>query len=457
MSRVLSILGKDARHLWPHIAVFVTLLALGALLDPTYTSHDPSAFSLLSSLLPLACWSLVIAAIHEEKLTGDRQYWLTRPLSWKELLAAKALFVAAFLNLPILVCHMATLAAVGVPLGEHLPALLWRQVFFTAFYVLPVAVLAAISRNIGQVILTAILIALPATVLQEFLLARLRVYWGDVAWMLTAGVALIVAAGAGAALAIQYSRRRTWLARMIAAAATIAVWGVTFIPARGTARSGPVRISLDSRRRRPSEFQPNGQNTIALGFPVRVDGIPAGAEIVKNRLTLRLEDLTYTEGGLHVTSNGDVWLSAAINRSVFLASQNKAVTLTGSFDFTLFAKSQALPVPRESDVVVPRLGVCSRGENSIVCLTPFPQVSLYLGKPGRGANWIVPQGFVGQPVPTAAGFEPLTRFSTQLPITNWDEIGDAQLIAGRPLGQLRVPFEFRGVRLREYAGEFSAR
>jgi hypothetical protein len=256
-------------------------------------------------------------------------------------------------------------------------------------------------------------------------------------------------------MAIQYSRRRTSVARIVAAGATIAVWGVTFIPARGTARSGAVRISLDSRRGRPTQFQPNGQNTIALEFPVRVDGIPAGAEVVKNRLALRLEDLTYTEGGLHETSNGEGWLSAAIPRSVFVALQNKAVNLSGSFDFTLFAESQALAVPRERDVVVPRLGVCWRAESSIVCLTPFARVSLYLGKPGRGANWIVPQGFVGQPVPTAAGFEPLTRFSTQLPITSWEEIGDAQLIAGRPLGRLSVPFEFRGVRLGEFTSESS--
>ena len=104
--------------------------------------------------LPLACWNLIIAVIHEEKLPGDRQYWLTRPYSWKDLLAAKALFVAAFINLPLFVWHVGAFAAVGVPLGEHLPALLWRQLFFSAFYILPVAALAAITRSLGQLILT---------------------------------------------------------------------------------------------------------------------------------------------------------------------------------------------------------------------------------------------------------------------------------------------------------------
>src|SRR6185369_6182270 len=119
------------------------------------------------------------------------------------------------------------------PLGEHFPALLWRQVFFTAFFILPVAALAAISRSIGQVILTAILVALPITLLQNFLLARLRIFWGDFAWTLTAAVAFILTLGTSGILAIQYARRRTVVARLAAAASAIAAMGITFIPARG--------------------------------------------------------------------------------------------------------------------------------------------------------------------------------------------------------------------------------
>src|SRR5271165_6733003 len=165
MTQILAIFVKDARHLWPHITGFLVLMLLAALLDPTYTVQDPSVYMLLSTLLPLASCALIVTVIHEEKLPGDRQYWLTRPISWKHLLAAKTLFVIAFINLPLLLSHVAVWLALGVPPVEHLPALLWKQVFFTVFYVLPVAVLAAITRNIGQVILAALLLFVAGAVL----------------------------------------------------------------------------------------------------------------------------------------------------------------------------------------------------------------------------------------------------------------------------------------------------
>jgi hypothetical protein len=40
----------------------------------------------------LAACILAIAAVHEDRLTGDRQFWVTRPYLWKSLLLAKALF-----------------------------------------------------------------------------------------------------------------------------------------------------------------------------------------------------------------------------------------------------------------------------------------------------------------------------------------------------------------------------
>src|ERR1035438_7151012 len=137
MTRILQIFRKDIRHLWPQAAASLILMALAAILDPTYINGRQKSLSyslLVGFALPLACWNLIIAAIHEEKLPGDRQYWLTRPYFWKELLTAKALFVLVFINLPLLVWHFGAFAAVGIPLGEHLPALLWRQLFFSAFY-----------------------------------------------------------------------------------------------------------------------------------------------------------------------------------------------------------------------------------------------------------------------------------------------------------------------------------
>src|SRR5215475_12083909 len=154
MFRILALLRKDVRRLWPQAAAVSVLMAAAALLDPTYSGRPAPYYDTLSGLaLPLVCWLLVISAIHQEKLPGSRQYWLTRPYAWTELLASKVLFVAAFINLPLAVYHVAVCAAVGVPIADHLQALLWRQFFFTAFYILPAAALAAITRSLGRALL----------------------------------------------------------------------------------------------------------------------------------------------------------------------------------------------------------------------------------------------------------------------------------------------------------------
>ncbi|HEY2012053.1 MAG TPA: hypothetical protein VGH38_01075 [Bryobacteraceae bacterium] len=466
MSRIFAIFRKDARHLWPHIAIFFLLLALSALLDPTYTDRGTSAYGLLSSLLPLASWALVISVIHEEKLPGDRQYWLTRPLGWKHLLAAKILFIAAFINLPLLLSHVAVLAAMGIPLPAHFATLLWRQVFFSAFYLLPVAALAAITRSFGQVILTALLVFLPVAFGQGFLLSRFRLATGGFDWMLTIAIAIVLACGVAAILLIQYSSRRTGLARIAAGVSVLASLAVTLAffqqhAAPPAPKNGAARITLDTDRRQSNPPHANAKNTVVLDLPVRVDGIPTDAQLMNRQVALWLQGpgihsrMIYAETGLHNVAMGRGWQILILDRGIFEAARNVPVNLSGSLDLTVFGNMQALPLPKQHDVVVPRLGVCSpatehRGAVSVVCYSPFPRASLYLGTPGGGANWIVPQGFVAPPIPSDTGFEILTRFSSQLPISSGQEMANAQLIAAHPLGRLHLPFEFHGIRLADY-------
>jgi len=69
-------------------------------------------------LAPLACWVLAVTLIHEERLIGDEQYWLTRPYTWKDLVAAKALFLVVFVNVPLFVCQSRRWRRPGFRLGS---------------------------------------------------------------------------------------------------------------------------------------------------------------------------------------------------------------------------------------------------------------------------------------------------------------------------------------------------
>jgi len=84
----------------------------------------------------LAWWYLIAAVIHEEALPGNRQYWLTRPFSRRDLLAAKAIFILVFICLPDFCTEVAVLLLRGKsPLG-YLPDILVSQLFGLAKVIL---------------------------------------------------------------------------------------------------------------------------------------------------------------------------------------------------------------------------------------------------------------------------------------------------------------------------------
>src|SRR5437588_5321755 len=160
MRQALHILRKDIRYLWIEIAA--ALLAVGAFVftasGPASGWHAPLprtvASFLVSFLLPFAWWILIVRAVHAEALTGDRQFWPTRPYSWRSLLLSKALFFVIFANLPMLIAQAIVVKAHGFSPIAELPGLLWSQLLITAAFILPVAAMAAVTAGICQVLVT---------------------------------------------------------------------------------------------------------------------------------------------------------------------------------------------------------------------------------------------------------------------------------------------------------------
>src|SRR5437879_8634778 len=110
MRQTIHIFLKDARRSWPYIAVVVALTAAHAVLSPRWvplntaqTARLNRTVELLHMILPIAWWFTIAHLVHGERLVGDRQFWVTRPYSWKSLFAAKVLFCAVFLILPFLI------------------------------------------------------------------------------------------------------------------------------------------------------------------------------------------------------------------------------------------------------------------------------------------------------------------------------------------------------------------
>ena len=132
MKQTLHIFAKDARRFWPEIAISIVTTAAFARIYPNqwltpglYAVSGwggfagPQGLQLLATVLAVlvpVSWLLLIArVIHGESLVGDRQFWLTRPYEWKQLLAAKVLFLLVFLYLPFVAAQLVLLARGRLP------------------------------------------------------------------------------------------------------------------------------------------------------------------------------------------------------------------------------------------------------------------------------------------------------------------------------------------------------
>ena len=432
---------------------------------------------------PLACWLLIVSAIHEEKVPGDCQYWLTRPYSWKELLAAKVLFVAFFVNLPLLACHIGVYVAAGIPPADHLAALFWRQIFFTAFYILPAAALAAITRGLGRILAIVFLSGAVVLVVGSVFMYLTRhplVAVRSANAGTTVARAVILAAGVSAILILQYARRKTRVAGALCVAVALAALGLDHLgrasgrpyglgisfdalPAQSFAVAETVtQLSLDSDPARRSSSVPGAKaDSDRFEIPVRIDGVSSGAALLdQGTVTIRIEvsggpPMWFGQAELHDLGGGRAWLSVPADRWLLKQTEGKPVIVSGNLDLRPFGGLTVLPLPKGHSVTVPAIGVCRdyrevEGWIAFSCYTPSPRAVLMVGTPGIRVNWIIPPGSAETSIPTASGFQPLTRFVSMLSYRSWEQIGEARLIAAQALPRSQMNFRLSGIRLAEY-------
>src|SRR6185312_6245360 len=165
--------------------------------------------------------------IHAESLVGDRQWWLTRPYERKKLLAAKALFVAAWIYLPFVIAEAVILKEGGLSPLAHVAGWFPLLAIASAYGVFPLIAIAAMTSNFARMTLAlfaAVIVWLGATALAfmprggyESAAPNDRSMW----------IAVIVIVGAAVATLIQFATRRVLLA--------VATGAVTVLLATGTA------------------------------------------------------------------------------------------------------------------------------------------------------------------------------------------------------------------------------
>jgi hypothetical protein len=328
MNAILHILRKDFRHHWREAAMFVF-----ACVAWTWQIANPSSLQFfrereLFPILLFGIWFLItVRVVQGESLLGDREFWMTRPYRWPQLMAAKAIFLVLCLNGPLLLAEIFLLLHAGLPLTvSTFGSLLFLQLEFAVFLTFPAAALAAVTESLVQWVLTILgllLFALMLSWLPWQSLPTTLAGQENVASYL--GAAIIIPALAFA-LFWQYARRRAWQSRLALLLAVLAVPVIIAIATTSSLRniayperSGeqlPFHLSMTDKDGGHEYLQSTSSSETTIGLPLTATFSDANTILNAN--------------GYRVTLTGDNgwhWQSPWINKSIKLSADQPRTTL----------------------------------------------------------------------------------------------------------------------------------
>jgi hypothetical protein len=403
MNQTLHIFAKDTRRFLPEILVLLALLAgqfgIHTYLCATdarnaFSNPDGSMqlitviFFLLTFLIPVGWWLLSSRVVHEERLVGDTQFWITRPYAWKSLLAAKLLFLAAFVDLTFLVVQCSMLAEEGFsPLAE-MPKLLVNLLLITCLYLLPLTAIAAITSNFARMTLTllgallafGVAVAIAALIYGPTISAHIG---NRILFALAMAICIAV-------VVIQYARRKVWLSRILLISFPVLVCVIAWIApdqrlmnriypvaAAGMAASVHLSESLDADGApTPTAIGTmtlNGNEYRIISVPFHLSDLAQGEGIVTEgmRSTVEAPDGSRWSSPWQPLSGtylpGDTEASVNFDIPVAIYEKYKSIPVTLHLDLAYSriqaGKSTTVPLSTEK-FSVPGFGICSLREEN---------------------------------------------------------------------------------------------
>ena len=306
MKQALHIFKKDAHRFWPECLISSALVAAFAFIYPHQWTDANSMRPVvrfgfftggvlgflgqaLVVLIPLSWWLMIARVIHAEKLVGDRQFWVTRPYEWKQLMGAKALFLVVFLLLPVLTAQILLLFEAGFHPFAYVPGLLYNILLITGVLVLPLVALAALTPTfakmtlaiLGVVLLVAGIAALGAVLPSDTT--------GNVGSSLGDGLSFAVLLSlCGAVVVAQYALRRTLLGWGLLALIPVLLSALAFgnpdellmdriYPRQANAAAAPVQLQyVPDFAHQASTNTTNDAHEFEIYVPLHASGVADG-------------------------------------------------------------------------------------------------------------------------------------------------------------------------------------
>jgi hypothetical protein len=407
---VWHIFKKDWKLLW-HVALLVTGIQwmMGAALFFAVLWRSPQLASLLQVLEPLAYLSvafLVTVVIQQDPIPGVRQDWLVRPIQRRDLLLAKLMFVVLVAHGPMLAGDLFQGMANGFAFSQSLGAALAKNICVLFLLTLPVVALASLTHTIAEVTVGIVIVMMAAGGAQILFSGLLGNGPGGpgraidptgftgVEWIGQWLRLTVFLLGASLVLGLQYFRRKTAPALMLAGFIAVMAfltelvpWNVAFAaqkhlsPRPGASQA--VSVAFDpglGRAQRPPGLDSNNfvdriralQGSAIVLLPLHVTGLPDDsvlrADRTETRLTtangrvLRLDSRDDFQVFKEGSSNGEdsVHPQLRMKQEQYEQLKNQPVRLEVEYSLTLFHLFAAHALPAlGGHQHMPGIGRCS--------------------------------------------------------------------------------------------------
>ena len=405
MNQVLHIFRKDLRHFWKEIAISWCVLVIYVwqaeeqwnpenMFGPRYFSQLPE--QLLPLLLILSWCVLLIRAIQDERLVGDRQFWITRPYRWVELLGSKILFVLVVIHVPLLIAQLVLLKLAAFAAFPYLGGLLSMHLELLTLLIVPVAVIATVTSTFVRVILFGFIVVLYvigrswlSTLIPESALSHASAIPGAIQ-----GIIFLLACAA--VILIQYARRWTLVSRgvmVVAVVLTLLIevatpYSALIARAYPARLETPVKIVLNpSKPEKPvipvPPPPPKPPKKVSIAIPLLASPVNSNEVIVIQgaRVDIELPDGNHwrtkwqPQWGTAGIPDSPASVSLAMPTDLFDRIKSAPVRINIEFALSVLRRGEQWQLIAQDGLFpAPRFGLCAivgQERNMILCRAPL--------------------------------------------------------------------------------------
>jgi hypothetical protein len=273
--------------------------ALGHFGDPPQLAFIADTFS-VAMFLGLAL--LIVTVVHHDPVPGVHQDWLIRPISRRDLILAKLLFLLFAIHGPMMLADLGHALLAGFSPLDTIPAALVRSIVLFLSFDLPVFALATVTATMTEAlsgVLAIWLLVLAGLIASSAVRGGPPPFVGSgLQWMTPAYWSALALITAAIVVPLQYMRRATANARRIILGAVIlapilsfSTWASAFSVQQWLAAdpgsAGAITIAFDPGAGKVP-LDPSAATSGKIALPIQVSGLAPDSIVKNDRAYVRL-------------------------------------------------------------------------------------------------------------------------------------------------------------------------